>query len=188
MTLIDLTEDGHEPSSQNLKRQVNGFSSQAPSRIFPDHSCSPTVSSPYARRTPVIPGTTRQYSTISTIQLPRVLVKKPDSLTSFQTNKQSNEFIDITSYASKLSGNTRFRRIDGSQFSLSNKQLIWDSRTSPLHVRCVKCISNLVTRAVFPCGHLCLCDICGRNVLLSKQHCPVCNKTILNLAVYSWLG
>ncbi|XP_054268313.1 uncharacterized protein LOC128990142 [Macrosteles quadrilineatus] len=56
---------------------------------------------------------------------------------------------------------------------------------SPLNVRCVKCITALVTCAVMPCGHCCLCSICGQTVLSLKQVCPVCRKSITNVLGYS---
>lgn len=56
---------------------------------------------------------------------------------------------------------------------------------SPLNVRCVKCITALVTCAVMPCGHCCLCSICGQTVLSLKQVCPVCRKSISTVVGYS---
>lgn len=56
---------------------------------------------------------------------------------------------------------------------------------SPLNVRCVKCITALVTCAVMPCGHCCLCSICGQTVLSLKQVCPVCRKSITTVIGYS---
>uniref|UniRef100_A0A1B6MKY5 RING-type domain-containing protein n=1 Tax=Graphocephala atropunctata TaxID=36148 RepID=A0A1B6MKY5_9HEMI len=56
---------------------------------------------------------------------------------------------------------------------------------SPLNVRCVKCITALVTCAVMPCGHCCLCNICGQTVLSLKQVCPVCRKSVSTVIGYS---
>lgn len=60
-----------------------------------------------------------------------------------------------------------------------------DENLSPLNVRCVKCITALVTCAVMPCGHCCLCSICGQTVLSLKQVCPVCRKSVTTVIGYS---
>lgn len=57
--------------------------------------------------------------------------------------------------------------------------------SSPLNIRCVKCINALVTCAVMPCGHCCLCGICGQTVLSLKQVCPVCRKTASTVIGYT---
>lgn len=80
------------------------------------------------------------------------------------------------------------KTIDGAVQSSSppsNNSVLAAELTSPLNVRCVKCITALVTCAVMPCGHCCLCGICGQTVLSLKQVCPVCRKSINTVIGYS---
>lgn len=80
------------------------------------------------------------------------------------------------------------KAVDGAVQSSSppnNNSVLVAEQTSPLNVRCVKCITALVTCAIMPCGHCCLCGICGQTVLSLKQVCPVCRKSISTVIGYS---
>ncbi|KAG8271388.1 hypothetical protein J6590_064043 [Homalodisca vitripennis] len=88
----------------------------------------------------------------------------------------------------ELKGPNSASGVDGAVQSSSTPDktnLLSADDISPLNVRCVKCITALVTCAVMPCGHCCLCNICGQTVLSLKQVCPVCRKGVSTVIGYS---
>lgn len=60
---------------------------------------------------------------------------------------------------------------------------------STLVSECVVCKENGATRAIIPCGHLCLCDTCTSTLLersSTLQYCPLCRGNLLStLKIYT---
>jgi rubrerythrin len=62
---------------------------------------------------------------------------------------------------------------------LNNKRAI-----SPFEIteheekRCNICLTNKKNYACVPCGHLCLCGTCSKNI---NKNCPICNNGIDNI-------
>ena len=40
--------------------------------------------------------------------------------------------------------------------------------------QCVICLTNEKTHAFMPCGHLCVCEVCGKRAFQERHACPVC--------------
>lgn len=60
---------------------------------------------------------------------------------------------------------------------------------SSLASECVVCKEKSATRAIIPCGHLCLCDACTHSLLKQSsalQYCPLCRGNLLStLKIYT---
>ena len=42
--------------------------------------------------------------------------------------------------------------------------------------RCVVCLASERSHAFVPCGHRCVCHLCGVSVVHSERQCPICRK------------
>ena len=55
----------------------------------------------------------------------------------------------------------------------------------PENKRCCVCLSEESTIVIIPCGHLCLCNLCGDKFLDNRDKCPICRvKVSSKLRVY----
>lgn len=44
--------------------------------------------------------------------------------------------------------------------------------------RCVVCLDTLRNSTLYPCGHLCVCNPCGKELISRKLNCPMCRAPI----------
>ena len=43
---------------------------------------------------------------------------------------------------------------------------------------CVICLASEKTHAFVPCGHMCVCEICGPAIMTSSRSCPMCRTNV----------
>lgn len=46
---------------------------------------------------------------------------------------------------------------------------------------CLVCLDVEKDTVIMPCGHLCICQTCGKDLIKSKYTCPVCRGHIQSL-------
>ena len=64
---------------------------------------------------------------------------------------------------------------------LNNKRAISPFEiTDDIETRCDVCLTNKKNYACVPCGHLCLCGTCSKNI---NKKCPICNNEIDNIII-----
>mmetsp|Transcript_5933 Transcript_5933/g.23391 ORF Transcript_5933/g.23391 Transcript_5933/m.23391 type:complete len:90 (+) Transcript_5933:3-272(+) len=44
--------------------------------------------------------------------------------------------------------------------------------------RCVVCLDAEKNGVLYPCGHNCVCESCGRELVARKTSCPLCRSDI----------
>jgi len=64
---------------------------------------------------------------------------------------------------------------------------VQEDQSTLLHTDCAVCHETKATRAVIPCGHLCLCNTCNNAILKTDQKlCPLCRGHMLStLNIYT---
>jgi len=46
---------------------------------------------------------------------------------------------------------------------------------------CMICLTEVKDTLIMPCGHMCVCDTCGKSLVENKHSCPVCRGHISSL-------
>ena len=73
------------------------------------------------------------------------------------------EFVDLSSL-----GDALLESVDDGAFSVATA------------LQCVVCMTHERAMACIPCGHLCLCEGCGKKDLLNDK-CPMCRHALSDI-------
>jgi len=46
---------------------------------------------------------------------------------------------------------------------------------------CVVCLIDEKTSIMIPCGHKCICKICGDKIRVTSNKCPMCNQAVIHV-------
>lgn len=46
---------------------------------------------------------------------------------------------------------------------------------------CLICLCEQKDTLIMPCGHFCVCEDCGKQLVTAKQTCPICRGNIASL-------